>query len=184
MGEEARPGRDFHERPGRWCPLGYRYGAYSLRAAAAFETETLYVAGGLYGNPFALEAVLAAFAEERGERALVFNGDFHWFDLDPADFLRVDRGVRGHVATRGNVETELVSPSATGGCGCGYPEWVGDAEVDRSNRIMERLRDTARALPAELATLAALPMFALARIGGVRIAAVHGDADSLAGWGF
>ncbi|MBI3376213.1 MAG: hypothetical protein HY017_31210 [Betaproteobacteria bacterium] len=194
MAEQDRPGRDFHEhpgrgiyeRPGRWCPLGYRYGASSLKAAAAFETETLYVVGGLYGNPFALESVLEAFAAERGEKALVFNGDFHWFDVGAADFLRVNRAVRSHVATRGNVETELASPSAAGGCGCGcgYPEWVGDAEVERSNRIMERLRETARAVPEELAQLASLPMIALAQIRGVRIAAVHGDANSLAGWDF
>lgn len=181
---DARPGHQIDARPGRACPVGYRYGAGSLKAAAAVETETLYVAGGLYGNPFALESVLDAFAAERGEKTLVFNGDFHWFDLDPADFLRVNRTVRSHVATRGNIETELVSPSVAGGCGCGYPEWVGDAEVDRSNRIIERLRKTAQRVPEELAQLAVLPMVALAQIRGVRIAAVHGDADSLAGWDF
>ena len=181
---DARPGHRIDARPGRACPLGYRYGAGLLKSAAAFETETLYVAGGLYGNPFALESLLDAFAAEHGDKALVFNGDFHWFDLDPVDFLRVNRTVRSHVATRGNVETELVSPSVAGGCGCGYPEWVGEAEVERSNRIIERLRRTAHQVPEELAQLAALPMVALAQIRGVRIAAVHGDADSLAGWDF
>ena len=33
------------------------------------------------------------------------------------------------------------------GCGCAYPLDVSDAEVSRSNRILERLRDTARAFP-------------------------------------
>jgi hypothetical protein len=172
------------ELPGRSCPIGYRYGATALRSATAFETETLYVVGGLYGNRYALETVLEAFGAEPGECTLLFNGDFHWFDSDSADFMRVNRGVLQHRATRGNVETELASPSAAAGCGCGYPEWVGDAEVERSNRILERLRETALGLPAELALLAALPMFAVAQIGGVRIAVVHGDATSLAGWEF
>ena len=176
MREEARPGRN--------CPLAYRYGAAALAAASAFETETLYVVGGLYGNRYALAAVLEAFADEPGERALIFNGDFHWFDRDPADFVQVNLAVLGHRATRGNVETELAAPSASAGCGCGYPESVADAEVERSNRILRRLRETARGLPADLAPLAALPMFAVANIGGVRVAAVHGDADSLAGWAF
>ena len=176
MGEETRPGRS--------CPLAYRYGAAALRAAEAFQCETLYVAGGLYGNPFALDALLAQFAAEPGESALLFNGDFHWFDGAAEDFVRVNRAVLAHRATRGNVETELATPSAAAGCGCGYPQWVGDAEVERSNRILERLRATARSDPAELARLAGLPMFAVAQIGGVRVAAVHGDADSLAGWEF
>jgi hypothetical protein len=56
--------------------------------------------------------------------------------------------------------------------------------VDRSNRIIERLRATARALPESLARLARAPMHLVAEVGGERIAIVHGDADSLAGWGF
>lgn len=171
-------------QPGRSCPLAYRYGAAALRAAEAFQCETLYVAGGLYGNPFALDALLARFAAEPGESALLFNGDFHWFDSAAEDFVHVNRTVLGHRATRGNVETELATPSAAAGCGCAYPEWVGDAQVERSNRILGRLGETASGVPAELARLAALPMFAVAQIGGVRVAAVHGDADSLAGWEF
>ncbi|HVB49752.1 MAG TPA: hypothetical protein VNF69_15325, partial [Burkholderiales bacterium] len=89
-----------------------------------------------------------------------------------------------HLATRGNVETELAEPHAGAGCGCGYPEWVGEAEVERSNRIMERLQCTARGLPEALAALGALPAYALAEVGGERVAIVHGDGDSLAGWGF
>ena len=38
------------EVPGRHCPLAYRYGAAALAAAEALETETLWIAGGLYGN--------------------------------------------------------------------------------------------------------------------------------------
>ena len=45
-------------RPGRACPVGYRYGARALRAGHTMDADTLYVAGGLYGNPFALESLL------------------------------------------------------------------------------------------------------------------------------
>jgi len=170
--------------PGRSCPVQYRYGAAALAAAAAPEVETLWVAGGLYGNRFALAGLLELFDAEPEPKQLVFNGDFHWFDADPALFDSIERAVHLHAATRGNVETELADPDATAGCGCGYPEWVGDAEVARSNRIIERLRAAARAHPAALGALGRLPMFRVATVAGERIALVHGDADSLAGWGF
>lgn len=170
------------ERPGRSCPLAYRYGAASLAGPVSLHADTLWIAGGLYGNPEALERLLGLYDAEPGRKALVFNGDFHWFDVDPADFARVNAGVLEHRATRGNVETELAFPSPGTGCGCGYPDWVGNAEVERSNRIIERLR--AAGSPEELRRLAALPMTVVAEVGGERVAIVHGDADSLAGWGF
>jgi hypothetical protein len=172
------------EGAGRNCPLGYRYGAAALARPATLHTDTLWVAGGLYGNPEALERLLELYADEPGDKALVFNGDFHWLDVAPEDFRRIQERVLAHHATRGNVETELSSPSAGAGCGCGYPQWVGDAEVGRSNRILERLRATACALPGALAPLGRLPMFVVAEVGRERIGVVHGDADSLAGWGF
>jgi len=171
-------------RPGRSCPLAYRYGAASLAGPATMRSDTLWVVGGLYGNRFALERLLEHFAAERGDKALVFNGDFHWFDVDPEDFAAIERGVASHAATRGNVETELALPAADAGCGCGYPEWVGDAEVAHSNRIIERLRATAAALPEARARLTTLPMAFVAEVGGERVAIVHGDSDSLAGWDF
>jgi hypothetical protein len=171
-------------RPGRSCPVGYRYGARALAAAAVLRADTLWIAGGLYGNPFALECLLELYRREPGSKALVFNGDFHWFDTDPADFARVSRGVLEHCAMRGNVETELASPGANAGCGCGYPDWVGDEDVERSNRIIERLRETARCVPGAAAALGALPMHLVAQVGDERVGIVHGDADSLAGWGF
>lgn len=172
------------ERPGRTCPLEYRYGAAALAAPATLFADTLWVAGGLYGNPFALRRLGEMLAEEPGEAMLVFNGDFHWFDVDEAAFAEIERGVAQYAATRGNVETELASPHAGAGCGCAYPQWVGDAEVARSNRILERLQATAARFPQARARLAALAMYRIAEVGGARIAVVHGDADSLAGWGF
>jgi hypothetical protein len=171
-------------RPGRSCPLSYGYRPQAIAAAAGLEVDTLWVAGGLYGNPFALRALLAAYEAERGTKALVFNGDFHWFDVDPADFRLVNDAVLGFHALRGNVETEIVAPGEGAGCGCGYPDWVGDTTVEHSNRIIERLRAAAQRSGADLARLAALPMHSCARVGSATIGIVHGDAASLAGWGF
>ncbi len=171
------------EGPGRACPIAYRYGVDALRAAPPFDADTLYVAGGLYGNPEALDALLEVVAREPGAK-LVFNGDFNWFDIDPADFRRVNQAVLAHCAIRGNVETELASPAQGAGCGCGYPDWVGDAEVARSNRILEKLRETSLCETALGARLGALPMYAVARVGATRVGIVHGDAASLAGWAF
>ncbi|MFN7751811.1 MAG: hypothetical protein ACK5TE_06045, partial [Pseudomonadota bacterium] len=41
------------------------------------------------------------------------------------------------------------------GCGCAYPDWVGDEVVERSNRILARLRSTVA--PRQQAELSALP---------------------------
>jgi hypothetical protein len=169
--------------PGRVCPLHYRYAPETFAAPPADalrDLEVLYVVGGLYGNEFALRRVLELFDRERGRKRLVFNGDFHWFDVDPQVFDRVQRTVLAHTAMRGNVETELAAADA--GCGCAYPAWVGDAVVERSNRILARLRGAAGA--AQRAQLAALPMTLGAEVGGLRLGIVHGDAESLAGWGF
>lgn len=170
-------------RPGRSCPLSYRYGAQSLARPAAIEAETLYLAGGLYGNPFALDALLRMVAAEPAAQ-LVFNGDFNWFDIDDASFERINREVLAHHAIRGNVETELLAADGAAGCGCGYPDYVADADVARSNAIMGVLAGTARRHPALAARLVALPMNLIAQVAGVRVGIVHGDADSLAGWSF
>jgi hypothetical protein len=82
------------------------------------------------------------------------------------------------------VETEIAAPADGAGCGCAYPEWVGDATVEHSNAIIERLRTAARASGRDLEALARLPMHLVAEVGGERIGIVHGDAESLAGWNF
>ena len=81
---------------GRSCPLAYQYQPEALAQPAQLEADTLYVAGGLYGNPAALQAVLERAADEPGGPAtIVFNGDFHWLDIDPEDFQAVQRGGPG-----------------------------------------------------------------------------------------
>lgn len=173
--------------PGRSCPLHYRYRPedFAIDAPEHLRSlDVLYVVGGLYGNALALERVLELFDRERGRKRLVFNGDFHWFDADPEVFAHVQQGVLAHEALRGNVETELADSDADAdaGCGCAYPDWVGDGVVERSNRILSRLRNAADA--RQRATLSALPMWQRADVGPLRLGIVHGDATSLAGWGF
>jgi hypothetical protein len=172
------------DAPGRNCPLAYRYSPEVFRRPPEIEAETLYAIGGLYGNPFALAAIVELAAQESPAPTLVFNGDFNWFDVEPGGFAALNAEVLGHVALRGNVETEAANDGDEAGCGCAYPEYVGDADVERSNAILGRLRATARGFPALRARLGALPMHAVAAVGGVRIAIVHGDAWSLAGWRF
>jgi len=180
----ARPAEAIDARPGRTCPLAYRYPPRSLDREPQLVADTLYVVGGLYGNLESLAAIAALAASEKGPVTLAFNGDFHWFDVDDADFEQVTRQVLAHPAIRGNVETELAGEDAGAGCGCAYPADVSDADVSRSNEILERLRATARRAPELRARLGELPMHLTARVGDARIGIVHGDAASLAGWGF
>jgi hypothetical protein len=171
--------------PGRTCPPHYGYSPRVFARAADLEADTLYVIGGLYGNVLALDVIEGMAAQERGVAHLVFNGDFHWFDAEPRLFAEVQRRVLARTALRGNVETELAGDDDAAGCGCAYPESVPDDDVARSNAILARLRAVAAAAGAETRdALAALPMHAVAAVGGLRVGIVHGDAWSLAGWRF
>lgn len=188
MGRGPAAAPDAAAAPGRSCPLHYRYdpGVFAADASPRWRgLDVLYVVGGLYGNELALDQVLRLFDRERGRKRLIFNGDFHWFDVDAAVFDRVQRGVLAHAALRGNVETELADDAGAAGdagCGCAYPAWVGDEVVQRSNRILVRLREAATV--AQRRALAGLPMWRRAEVGALRVGIVHGDAQSLAGWGF
>jgi hypothetical protein len=93
-------GRERVDVRGRSCPTTYRYQPEVLAQPARLETDTLYVVGGLYGNLFALRAVLErADREPGGPAAMVFNGDFHWLDIDPDDFRAISQSVLAHHAT-------------------------------------------------------------------------------------
>jgi hypothetical protein len=170
--------------PGRSCPLHYRYAPSVFAREADLTAETVYVIGGLYGNLPALTEILAMAARETVAPTLIFNGDFHWFDVDASAFAAVNAEVLKHTALRGNVETELAPDADDAGCGCAYPDYVDDADVERSNDIMRRLRATAAQFPADVARLTNLPMHLVAEVGGVRFGVVHGDAESLSGWRF
>ena len=170
--------------PGRSCPLHYRYAPASLNRPPEIVVDTLYVVGGLYGNAPALRAIKALAAAEPGPVSLAFNGDFNWFNTDTAGFAAINQSVLAHHALRGNVETELAGDDDTAGCGCAYPDKVSDAEVERSNTMLAQLRATARALPQLRVQLATLPMNLIAEVGSLRVAIVHGDCESLAGWSY
>ncbi|MCA3000934.1 MAG: hypothetical protein ACK5RJ_13500 [Burkholderiales bacterium] len=170
--------------PGRFCPLNYRYAPTTFSRNADLAAETVYVIGGLYGNLPALAEILAMAAREVVAPTLVFNGDFHWFDTDAPTFAAINTEVLKHIALRGNVETELAPDADEAGCGCAYPDYVDDADVERSNSIMQTLRATARQFPEDVARLIALPMHLVISVGESRVGIVHGDAESLSGWRF
>ena len=167
---------------GRSCPLAYRYQPEALAGPAQLEADTLYVVGGLYGNLAALRAVLErADREPGGPATIVCNGDFHWLDVDPDDFEAISETVLARHATKGNVEAELAADTDAG-CGCAYPDYVGDDVVERSNQIITRLRATASQFPGLVGRLGELPRHLTASVGGHRVGILHGDPESLAGW--
>ena len=148
------------------------------------RAETLYVIGGLYGNVAALDQIELMARQEAHPATLCFNGDFNWFNVDDDAFVEVNRRVLSHDAILGNVEAEFGAPADEAGCGCAYPDSVPDAVVARSNVIHRMLKTTAHRHPALLDRIALLPMYARYTVAECRVGVVHGDADSLAGWGF
>lgn len=175
--------------PGRTCPLRYRYRPDVFATHAPLRAETIYVVGGIYGNVESLRRVFAMKREEEeatGARVeLLFNGDFNWFDCDAEGFREINESVLQHAALVGNVEAELAGEDDAGdGCGCSYPAYVDAQVVARSNAIMRSLRAGAREFADVRQRLAALPMHCSVEVGGQRIGVVHGDPESLSGWGF
>ncbi|MFO7703531.1 MAG: hypothetical protein R6V43_00105 [Halopseudomonas sp.] len=167
---------------GRNCPLDYRLPADSFAGQPLFDCPTLYVVGGLYGNRQALTALEQRLAAEP-EARVVFNGDLHWLDRDPAVFADIEARVAAHLLLRGNVETELGRlGNSDAGCGCAYPDSVDEATVTRSNQIQAQLSATLAQLPGLAAQLAGRAPTALVSVAGQRIAITHGDESSLAGW--
>lgn len=172
---------------GRACPLVYRYRPEALCAAPeTLDADVLYVIGGLYGNPYALDEIerMAGEEERQGRSvALVFNGDFNWFNASGDLFRQLNERVLKHTVSLGNVDYELAHPNDGAGCGCAYPEFVDQAVVERSNAIMERLQDVAAGYPDIQSRLGALPRYRCLLFGGLKVLVIHGDPESLAGWG-
>ena len=164
---------------GRVCPLHYRYSPTAMAVAPALETDSLYVVGGLYGNPEALDA-LEALAGDEPQAHVIFNGDCHFFDHERASFEAIQDRVLAHELTAGNVEAELAEPSHAG-CGCAYPDYVSDAAVSRSNAIMQSLKATCP--PSRGRELVGLDRVLTVAVGEQRVGIVHGDPGALAGWG-
>lgn len=172
---------------GRSCPLAYRYDPAALCQSPETTTaDVLYIVGGLYGNPCALDEIerMARQETDQGRSVqLVFNGDFNWFNASDELFRDINTRLQAYTVSLGNVEYELANPAAGAGCGCAYPEQVEQQVVDRSNRIMRRLQGVAGRHSDILEWLRQLPRYRCLVFGGLRILVVHGDPESLAGWG-
>jgi hypothetical protein len=182
---------------GRFCPPHYGYGPKKLAQYPTEDADTVLIAGGVYGNLEALDAIERRYAQERalagstGRVRVVFNGDFHFFNATPDAWDAVNTRIRtaqpdGWSASLGNVEFEaaqLGGPELAAGCGCAYPEYVSDEVVDRSNAIVRQLtRAASEAPPWACDWLSTLPMYSACRVGSVRVSIVHGDPVALAGW--
>ena len=173
---------DSVRRPGRWCPPSYGLGAGAFARAPRIAAELVYVVGGLYGNPLALQRAIDLFEREpAADKCMIFNGDFHWFDRDAAEFQLIEAETSRFVRLRGNVETELASLDEEAGCGCAYPDSVDEGDVARSNEIMSHLKQTAAALGLAEG-LGRLPAVARVVCGNLECAITHGDDESIAGW--
>jgi hypothetical protein len=144
---------------------------------------------------------------------VVFNGDFNFFNAEPGWWSEMNAIIRqggggrdqnpGMVqvlATQGNVEVEASAATSQGGCGCGYPSYVSAGVVNRSDEIVEQLRAAAhhpsadasiltwlRSLPPALSVdvtpCASADTVRQHNSSTARIAILHGDPDSLSGWG-
>lgn len=182
------------ELAGRSCPIRYRYGPATIAQLEAKSCQVLYVVGGLYGNPYALNAVEELAKSESATVQICFNGDFNWFNKSPEDFANINQRVLQHDCVLGNVEAELGEPLDVADCGCAYPPSVDQAVVERSNQIHSMLKRTAQANPELLEHILSKPYIARYRVAadtsdsatasGLNVAVVHGDGDSLSGWRF
>lgn len=169
---------------GRACPVDYRIAPDAFKGEATETADVLYVVGGLYGNPFALDAVDALVASEDSENVkVVLNGDIHWFDKNAENFANIERRIERHIPLVGNVEAELRRQDDIGvGCGCAYPDCTPDDSVARSNRIHKMLSFALDGAPGLKATLLDRPSLLVASVAGKRIGVTHGDEKLLGGW--
>lgn len=195
MSSCAVPGqkRRVFKDAGRVCPIDYRIAPDAFAGAPQHECDVLYVVGGLYGNPFALEAVERLIAEE-GKRAqatgtpaprvlAVFNGDMHWFDKTADNFESLERAAAHHLLLVGNVEAELRRQQSVGvGCGCAYPECTADDAVSRSNRIHLMLSRAIEERPELKKLMEGRPATATVGVAGCKVAITHGDEKLIGGW--
>ncbi|MDO4787734.1 MAG: calcineurin phosphoesterase [Johnsonella sp.] len=173
------------KQAGRFCPSGYGLEGEDFKnKKEELSCDTLYAVGGLYGNTYALEKVLAMAEEEEGGAEIIFNGDLHWFEREMQDFIKIENAAKKHGAILGNVEAELIREEDIGaGCGCAYPPYVDEKVVERSNLIHKGLKEMLQknSYPGEGMRKRKKSCCCLA--AGKRVALLHGDEKSLAGWG-
>lgn len=170
---------------GRACPIDYRIAADAFAGVPQESCDVLYVVGGLYGNPFALDAVEAMVAqEESASRTLVvLNGDVHWFDKTAENFANIERRIKPYLPLVGNVEAELRRQIDVGvGCGCAYPECTSDESVSRSNRIHKMLSIAVDEHPELKEPLVGRPATLTVDVAGAKVGITHGDEKLIGGW--
>lgn len=172
---------------GRICPLNYRINLKDIKESTSTSCETIYIIGGLYGNWAALNTILQRKRQEEAENnstiTLLFNGDFNWLNSTRETFKSINQEVFKHLALKGNVECEIATPTQGAGCGCAYPDSILDQTVTHSNNIIKKLQKIAAYNQEIIAKLAELPSFLNVSVGELKITALHGDPDSIAGWG-
>lgn len=189
MSSCAVPGqkRRLFKDAGRVCPIDYHIPPDAFAGAPRRTCDVLYVVGGLYGNPFALDAVKRMVAEEAGDVLVVFNGDMHWFDKTTRNFAALEQAVAdagpSFVPLVGNVEAELRRQVDVGvGCGCAYPDCTSDESVSRSNRIHKMLSIAVDEHPEIKAPLLDRPATLTVAVAGRKVGISHGDEKLIGGW--
>ena len=168
---------------GRVCPVDYRLASDAFAGDPEVACDVVYVVGGLYGNPFALDAVDCLVAAEQGDVRVVLNGDMHWFDKTAENFAALERRASRYLPLVGNVEAELRRQVDVGvGCGCAYPDCTGDDAVSRSNRIHKKLSEAVDAHPELKELLAGRPATCTVGVASKKVAVTHGDEKLIGGW--
>ena len=182
------PKRRIFTDAGRACPIDYRIAADAFADNAQRACDVLYVVGGLYGNPFALDAVDALVATEQAAAPnavimTIFNGDMHWFDKTADNFANIEQRAACYDLLVGNVEAELRRQEDVGvGCGCAYPECTTDEAVGRSNRIHRMLSRAVDERSELKEMLQSRPSTATVEVGGCKVGITHGDEKLIGGW--
>lgn len=178
---------------GRVCPVDYHIADDAFSGEPEYSCDVLYVVGGLYGNPFALQAVDRLIEAERDNAAsregsalnvkAVFNGDMHWFDKTAENFESLEKAAAKHILLVGNVEAELRRDEPIGvGCGCAYPACVDDETVARSNTIHSMLFNALATRPDLKALMTDRPSTATVSVAGRKVGITHGDEKMVGGW--
>lgn len=178
---------------GRVCPSDYHIDDQAFSGDAEHVCDVLYVVGGLYGNPFALEAIDQLIADERTRATeagtadfiitTVFNGDMHWFDKTTENFASIEKAAAKYTLLIGNVEAELRRESPIGvGCGCAYPACVDNETVARSNKIHSMLFDELSDRPELKELLEGRPSTTTVAVAGRKVGITHGDEHMVGGW--
>lgn len=163
---------------GRICPIDYKIDSKLFKNINNINYETIYIAGGIYGNYFALKSLVEMAKKDNA--FIILNGDYHWFDYDYYSFLCIEDIIKDYMVLNGNVEKELLRNESTG-CGCAYPNYVDDDVVKRSNHIHSCLKHNIQDNKI-IAKISSRKEVCTIRLKDYLIGISHGDEKSVAGW--